>query len=242
MSTTSPDDPIQLQNAFKKINYLKEDIRRLSDELRRKETQLSSFSEELQRQEAMLSNYTDLAMEQSKQISTLSAAIQNTILWDSTCPRPAASSTPSPLWTEADVPGGQLGFIPADDNNRGCHPTIVCLCDPHSSYGYLPSGSSSSQCMVQLSPQPSGRLQRWMHQRLPPPGNRHHRPACLLPRLGTGLCPDGCNCLDPRLPLSASELQLEEYSLPLATVQTGRWLRGLTVVPSVNPSLPAVSF
>ncbi|CAL8395080.1 unnamed protein product [Boreogadus saida] len=51
----------------------------------------------------MLSNYTDLAMEQSKQISTLSAAIQNTILWDSTCPRPAASSTPSPLWTEVVV-------------------------------------------------------------------------------------------------------------------------------------------
>ena len=42
-------------------------------------------------------------MEQSKQISTLSAAIQNTILWDSTCPRPAASSTPSPLWTEVVV-------------------------------------------------------------------------------------------------------------------------------------------
>ncbi|CAL8312252.1 unnamed protein product [Arctogadus glacialis] len=82
MSTSSPDDPIQLQNAFKKIAYLKEDIRRLSDELRRKETQLSSFSEELQRQEAMLSNYTDLAMEQSKQISTLiaaTAAIQNTL-------------------------------------------------------------------------------------------------------------------------------------------------------------------
>ncbi|CAL8279526.1 unnamed protein product [Arctogadus glacialis] len=71
MSTSSPDDPILHQNAFKKIAYLKEDIRRLSDELRRKETQLSSLSEELQRKEAVLSNYTDLAMEQSKQISTL---------------------------------------------------------------------------------------------------------------------------------------------------------------------------
>ena len=100
MSTSSHDDPILLQNAFKKIAYLKEDIRRLSDELRRKETQLSSFSEELQSKEAVLSNYTDLAAEQSKQISTLSAVIQDTILWDSTCPRPAASSTPSPLWTE----------------------------------------------------------------------------------------------------------------------------------------------
>ncbi|KAK0133390.1 hypothetical protein N1851_031116 [Merluccius polli] len=60
----------------------------------------SSFSHELQEKETVLSNYTDLAAEQSKQISILSATIQDTILWDPTCPRPAASSTPNAPWTK----------------------------------------------------------------------------------------------------------------------------------------------
>ncbi|KAK0153087.1 hypothetical protein N1851_005221 [Merluccius polli] len=95
-------DPIPLQKALKKIAYLKEDIRKLAGELRRKETQLSSFSEKLREKETMLSSYSDLAMKQSREISNLSAAIQDTIHWDSTCPRPA-SSTPSPLWSEVVV-------------------------------------------------------------------------------------------------------------------------------------------
>ena len=59
----------------------------------------------------MLSNFTDLAMEQSKQISNLGAALQDTILWDSICPQPASSSTASPLWSEVVVRNrnGRLG-------------------------------------------------------------------------------------------------------------------------------------
>ncbi|CAL8342715.1 unnamed protein product [Arctogadus glacialis] len=54
--------------------------------------------------------------------------------------------------SQADVPGGQLGFIPADDNNRGCRLTIICLCDPHSSYDCLPSGASSANAWSNCLP------------------------------------------------------------------------------------------
>ncbi|CAL8388119.1 unnamed protein product [Boreogadus saida] len=100
--TTSPEDSILLQNAQNKIAYLTDDISRLSAELRKKEAILSSFSEKLREKELLLSSFTDLATDQSKQISTLSAALQDTVLWDPSGIRAPVSSTPGPQpWTEA---------------------------------------------------------------------------------------------------------------------------------------------
>ena len=103
--TTSPEDSILLQNAQNKIAYLTDDIRRLSAELRKKKVILSSFSEKLREKELLLSSFTDLATDQSKQISTLSAALQDTVLWDPSGIRAPVSSTPGPPpWTEVTVP------------------------------------------------------------------------------------------------------------------------------------------
>eukprot|EP00064_Thunnus_orientalis_P012486 superscaffoldBa00001922_g12521 len=67
------EDSVLLQEANKKIANLKETIQWLSDELQKKESLLSSFM--------------DVATGQSKWITDLSAAIQDTVLWDpSTCP------------------------------------------------------------------------------------------------------------------------------------------------------------
>ncbi|CAL8347160.1 unnamed protein product, partial [Gadus morhua 'NCC'] len=86
------------------IAYLTDDIRRLSAELRKKEAILSSFSEKLREKELLLSSFTDLATDQSKQISTLSAALQDTVLWDPSGIRAPVSSTPGPQpWTEVIV-------------------------------------------------------------------------------------------------------------------------------------------
>ncbi|CAL8374337.1 unnamed protein product [Boreogadus saida] len=102
--TTSPEDSILLQNAQNKIAYLTDDIRRLSAELRKKEAILSSFSEKLWEKELLLSSFTDLATDQSKRISTLSAALQDTVLWDPSGIRAPVSSTPGPQpWTEVIV-------------------------------------------------------------------------------------------------------------------------------------------
>ncbi|CAL8348428.1 unnamed protein product [Boreogadus saida] len=102
--TTSPEDSILLQNAQNKIAYLTDDISRLSAELRKKEAILSSFSEKLREKELLLSSFTDLATDQSKQISTLSAALQDTVLWDPSGIRAPVSSTPGPQpWTEVIV-------------------------------------------------------------------------------------------------------------------------------------------
>ncbi|CAL8391589.1 unnamed protein product [Arctogadus glacialis] len=102
--TTSPEDSILLQNAQNKIAYLTDDICRLSAELRKKEAILSSFSEKLREKELLLSSFTDLATDQSKQISTLSAALQDTVLWDPSGIRAPVSPTPGPQpWTEVIV-------------------------------------------------------------------------------------------------------------------------------------------
>ncbi|CAL8378187.1 unnamed protein product [Boreogadus saida] len=93
------DDP-RLTIANNKIANLKKDIRRLSDELRNKESLLASVM--------------DLAADQSKQIASLSAAFQDTVVWDpltSTCHRPSSCSTPNrqPSWTEVVVRGCKSG-------------------------------------------------------------------------------------------------------------------------------------
>ena len=61
MPTTTCKDCTVLNKANKKIADLKEDIRRLSDELKKKDSLLSSFME--------------VASEQSKQITSLNATI-----------------------------------------------------------------------------------------------------------------------------------------------------------------------
>lgn len=87
MPTTSCES-IELQDANRKITDLQEEIRRLSDELLVKKS--------------LLANIMDVATGQSKRIASLSAALQDTVLWDpSTDPRQAAS-TPynDEAWTE----------------------------------------------------------------------------------------------------------------------------------------------
>ena len=93
------DDP-RLTIANNKIANLKKDIRQLSDELRNKESLLASVM--------------DLAADQSKQIASLSAAFQDTVVWDpltSTCHRPSSCSTPNrqPSWTEVVIRGCKSG-------------------------------------------------------------------------------------------------------------------------------------
>ncbi|CAG5867198.1 unnamed protein product [Menidia menidia] len=65
------------------ITHLKADIRRLSDELRKKES--------------LLTDFIDTAAMQSKIISTMDSAMADTTLWDppSLCHRPSSCSTPS---------------------------------------------------------------------------------------------------------------------------------------------------
>ena len=93
------DDP-RLTIANNKIANLKKHIRQLSDELRNKESLLASVM--------------DLAADQSKQIASLSAAFQDTVVWDpltSTCHRPSPCSTPNrqPSWTEVVIRGRKSG-------------------------------------------------------------------------------------------------------------------------------------
>ena len=86
-------DPALLQQANKKISDLKDDIRRLSDELQKKESLLSSFM--------------DIASVQSGEIASLSAVLRDTVAWDPAAdPRLSSCSTPGQLpWTEVLVRG-----------------------------------------------------------------------------------------------------------------------------------------
>ncbi|KAE8295960.1 hypothetical protein D5F01_LYC04707 [Larimichthys crocea] len=88
-NTTLHDNEVLLRNANKTITNLREDNRRLSDELKNKTS--------------LLSTCVEVAHEQSLRISSLTAALQDTWHWDpTTCPRPSLCSTPvrPPPWTE----------------------------------------------------------------------------------------------------------------------------------------------
>ncbi|KAF3837724.1 hypothetical protein F7725_009492, partial [Dissostichus mawsoni] len=89
MPSKHPGDYVLLQRANTQITDLKKDIRRLSDELKEKDSLVSSLME--------------VASVQSKQLVSFSATIHDTVLWDpSTCPRPSDSSTPGhqQSWSE----------------------------------------------------------------------------------------------------------------------------------------------
>lgn len=91
---TLPDEDPRLTRANKTITNLREDIRKLSDELKSKSEQLTSI--------------LDVAHEQSLCIASLKAALQDTAPWDpDTSHRPSSSSTPrqNPLWTEVVTRG-----------------------------------------------------------------------------------------------------------------------------------------
>ncbi|KAI4811408.1 hypothetical protein KUCAC02_014318 [Chaenocephalus aceratus] len=89
MPSKHPEDDVLLQRANKQITDLKEDIRRLSDKLKEKESLVSSLME--------------VASVQSKQLASFIATIHDTVLWDpSSCPRPSDCSTPGhqQSWSE----------------------------------------------------------------------------------------------------------------------------------------------
>ncbi|CAK6968209.1 PREDICTED: allantoinase-like [Scomber scombrus] len=70
---------ILLRKANKKIAELKEDIHRLSNELKKKDSLLSSFME--------------VASGQSKQLASFNVPLQDTAVWDpSACPRLSCST------------------------------------------------------------------------------------------------------------------------------------------------------
>lgn len=82
----------QLQKANRSITHLKEDICRLSAELKQKDVFLSSF--------------IDTASAQAKKITALNSAVSDTIQWDTLArPRPSSCSTPNSqaTWTEVVV-------------------------------------------------------------------------------------------------------------------------------------------
>ncbi|CAJ1069768.1 hypothetical protein D5F01_LYC22323 [Xyrichtys novacula] len=78
-----------LQKNNRSITNLKEDIRRLSDELKKKDRLLTSF--------------IDITSAQSKKLAVMNSAIANTVLWDPAT-RPGSSSCSTPnhraTWTE----------------------------------------------------------------------------------------------------------------------------------------------
>ncbi|KAM4537037.1 peroxisomal acyl-coenzyme A oxidase 3-like [Odontesthes bonariensis] len=82
------DDNLVHTYTNKDITNLKEDIRKLSDELKSKNEMLNSL--------------LDLDHQQSMHIASLKTALQDTVLWDpGTSPRPSSSSTPRhTLWSE----------------------------------------------------------------------------------------------------------------------------------------------
>ena len=82
----------ELQLANKRIADLKEDIRQLSAELRKKDK--------------LLSSYIEVAVGQSSRLASL-GALQDTVPWDSsTCPHPSCSTPIERRWTEV-VTGGR---------------------------------------------------------------------------------------------------------------------------------------
>ncbi|KAL7403184.1 hypothetical protein ABVT39_025977 [Epinephelus coioides] len=82
MPAVVDEDKILLKKANKKISDLKDDIRRLSHELRKKDS--------------LLSSYMDVAASQSIKLASLSVALQDTVAWDpSICPQPPSCSTPN---------------------------------------------------------------------------------------------------------------------------------------------------
>ncbi|KAL7387006.1 hypothetical protein ABVT39_016936 [Epinephelus coioides] len=92
MATSSPpDENQQLVKKNRIIANLKEDIQRLSSELKS--------------QSELLTNTLDVAHEQSLQISSLKAALQDTVAWDRTSSPPQpSSSTPSRVSCEELTP------------------------------------------------------------------------------------------------------------------------------------------
>uniref|UniRef100_A0A3P9K030 SGNH hydrolase-type esterase domain-containing protein n=1 Tax=Oryzias latipes TaxID=8090 RepID=A0A3P9K030_ORYLA len=83
-------DSQSLSTASGIITDLKEDIRRLRVELEMKD--------------ALLSKFMDVSYAQSKRLSCLSAALQDTAPWDpSTCIRPSSSSTPKQRSLDEEV-------------------------------------------------------------------------------------------------------------------------------------------
>lgn len=93
MAKSSPLD--EIQQVIKKhriIANLREDIRRLTQELRTKSE--------------LLTRTQDVAQEQSQQISSLKAALQDAVAWDPTSSSPQPSSSMprrEPLWSEVVV-------------------------------------------------------------------------------------------------------------------------------------------
>ena len=73
-----------LQQANKKVSDLKDDIR--------------WFSDELQKKESLQSNFVDVASVQSKEITSLSAILWDTVVWNpATGPQLSSCSTPKQL-------------------------------------------------------------------------------------------------------------------------------------------------
>ena len=100
------EDSMPLHIANKTITNLREDIRRLSDELRRKDE--------------LLSNFMDVVTKQCVKLSSLSAALQETAVWDSqSCPQPSCSTPKHEApWTEVVIrgkkrDGGELAHCPS---------------------------------------------------------------------------------------------------------------------------------
>lgn len=94
MASVSRKEDSLLKRANKQIANLKEDVRLLSNELRKKD--------------ALLSSFMDVASDQSKQITSLTAALHDTASWDPVAdPRPSSCSTPNhqASWAEVVVRG-----------------------------------------------------------------------------------------------------------------------------------------
>ena len=88
MATTS-EDSLLLNQAAKKMIYLKDEIQKLTDELRHKE--------------ALLSDFMDVAAGQSKRLASFAATLQDMVHCDP-C-RPQSCFTPQSPWSVVRIRG-----------------------------------------------------------------------------------------------------------------------------------------
>uniref|UniRef100_A0A3B3CQN2 Uncharacterized LOC112139390 n=1 Tax=Oryzias melastigma TaxID=30732 RepID=A0A3B3CQN2_ORYME len=117
------------------ITDLKDDIRRLKAELEMKD--------------ALLSKFMDVSFAQSKQLTSLSAALQDTAPWDpSTCPRPSSFSTPKQRSLDEEV----VVRLPRGSFDETQKPPLLSLSNRFASLASDAPAPSAANTAAQIPP------------------------------------------------------------------------------------------
>ncbi|KAK0139521.1 hypothetical protein N1851_023601 [Merluccius polli] len=119
---------------------LKDDVRRLSRELRRKED--------------LLQQSLDVAHEQSLRMSSLSAALQDTVPWDPTGQRPSRSWTRVTHGRQRTPPGAVSPPIPLSNHYEALSQLAGAPCDGRGPGSAPPTGAASTASLPGGAPPP----------------------------------------------------------------------------------------